>query len=112
MVVNGDFKTKLLFIASHEGSGTVVQVGPEVKDFAPGDRVMCGILQNPCGHCENCLGLEIFKQYCPNIARHLGVTMDGALADYVLADARTSVRIPDSVSIQTPAPMACAGCAV
>lgn len=112
MVINGDFKTKLPSIASHEGSGTVVQVGHEVKNFAPGDRVMVGIPQNPCGHCGDCLGPENFKQYCTNIAGHLGVTMDGAFADYLLADARTSVKLPDSISFQTAAPMACAGCTV
>lgn len=112
MVVHGDFKTKLPSIASHEGSGTVVQVGSEVKNFAAGDRVMCGIPQNPCGHCSDCLGPENFKQYCTNIAGHLGVTLDGAFADYVLADARTSVKLPDAVSFETAAPMACAGCTV
>ncbi|KAE9961476.1 hypothetical protein BLS_002007 [Venturia inaequalis] len=112
MVVNGDFNTKLPSIASHEGAGTVVEVGTEVKNFAPGDRVMVGIPQNPCGHCGDCLGPENFKQYCTNIAGHLGVTMDGAFADYLLSDARTSVKLPDAVSFQTAAPMACAGCTV
>lgn len=112
MVVKGDFKTKLPSIASHEGAGTVVQVGAEVKNFAAGDRVMVGIPQNPCGHCGDCLGPENFKQYCTNIAGHLGVTMDGAFADYLVADARTSVKLPDAVSFQTAAPMACAGCTV
>lgn len=112
MVVNGDFKTKLPSIAFHEGAGTVVQIGTDVRNFAPGDRVMVGIPQNPCGHCGDCLGPENFKQYCTNIAGHLGVTMDGAFADYLLADARTSVKLPDAVSFQTAAPMAYAGCTV
>lgn len=38
--------------------------------------------------------------------------MDGAFADYLLADARTSVKLPDAVSSQTAAPVACAGCTV
>ncbi|KAL8680482.1 MAG: hypothetical protein Q9186_003325 [Xanthomendoza sp. 1 TL-2023] len=109
MVSAGTFSTKLPCTASHEGCGEVVALGPSVKDFQKGDRVMAGIPYNRCGHCPDCLGPAEFKHYCPNLEGHLGVTTHGAFAEYMLADARESSRIPDTVTYETAAPMACAG---
>lgn len=41
-----------------------------------------------------------------------GVTRNGCFADYVVVDARTSAPLPDNVSFETAAPMACAGCTI
>ena len=112
MVQAGVMGTKLPCIASHEGTGTVVAAGSAVTDFKKGDRVMSGLPRNRCGHCHDCLGDESYRQYCPNISGHLGVTLDGAFADYHVADSRESCVIPDEVSFETAAPMACAGCTV
>ena len=104
--------TKLPCIASHEGTGVVVATGSAVTDFEKGDRVMSGLPRNRCGHCRDCLGDENYRQYCPNISGHLGVTLDGAFAEYHVADSRESCIIPDKVSFETAAPLACAGCTV
>ncbi|KAL8759323.1 MAG: hypothetical protein Q9199_000854 [Rusavskia elegans] len=109
MVSAGDFSTKLPCTASHEGCGEVVAWGSSVKDFKKGDRVMAAIPFHRCGHCPDCLGPEEFHHYCPNLEGHLGVTTHGAFAEYMLCDARVSSRIPDKVSYETAAPMACAG---
>lgn len=53
-----------------------------------------------------------FHQYCPNIDGHLGVTRDGAFAEYLTCDSRSSAVLPDKVSFETAAPMACAGSTV
>jgi propanol-preferring alcohol dehydrogenase len=112
MVSAGEFSTKLPCTASHEGAGTIVSAGSSVTNFKTGDRVMCGLPKQPCGYCPDCLGPENYRQYCRNIAGHIGVTMDGAFAEYVLVDARSSAKLPDSVSFETAAPLACAGCTV
>lgn len=112
MVAAGDFRTRLPCVASHEGSGTVVAVGSGVKDFEIGDRVMCGLPTHLCGHCRDCLGPENFRQYCTNLEGHTGVTRDGCFAEYALVDGVTSVKLPDAVSFETAAPLACAGCTV
>ena len=112
MVQAGIMGTKLPCIASHEGTGTVVATGSNVTDFKKGDRVMSGLPRNRCGHCHDCLGNEIYREYCPNISVHLGVTLDGAFAEYHVADSRESCIIPDQVSFETAAPLACAGCTV
>jgi Zn-dependent alcohol dehydrogenase len=50
MVQAGTFSTKLPCTASHEGSGTVVAVGSDVKEFKAGDRVMCGLVSRETDH--------------------------------------------------------------
>lgn len=110
----GDFKTQLPCTASHEGAGTVVATGSSVSasTFKPGDRVMCGILLHPCGRCADCQGPENYSQYCTNGEGYIGIMKDGAFAEYVVADARTSAKLPDKVSFETAAPLACAGSTV
>ena len=112
MVRAGIMGTKLPCVASHEGCGTAVAFGPAVTDFKPGDRVMAGLPRNRCGHCPDCLGDENYRHYCPNIAGHVGVTLDGAFAEYMIVDGRESSKIPDEVSFETAAPLACAGCTI
>lgn len=109
MVSAGIIGTKLPCIASHEGCGEVVGLGSSVKEFKKGDRVMAGLPMHRCGHCPDCLGPDELKRYCPNLKGHVGITIDGAFAEYLVVDARESSRIPDEVSYETAAPMACAG---
>ncbi|KAJ9626322.1 hypothetical protein H2203_003954 [Taxawa tesnikishii (nom. ined.)] len=101
MVQAGVFKTKLPCTASHEGAGTVVAVGESVTEFKEGDRVMCGSvsLKRP----------EKFTQYCPNSAGAVGVTTDGAFAEYVVVDSRATTPLPDKITFASAAPLACAG---
>ncbi|KAI1111428.1 GroES-like protein [Nemania sp. NC0429] len=110
MVAAGVFKSKLPQTASHEGSGTVVAVGDAVSSFAIGDRVMCGIPLHPCGACDDCTSpIESHRQYCTQTAGHIGVMTQGCAAEYVVTDARTTTKLPDSVSFLSAAPLACAG---
>lgn len=109
-VARGVFGTKLPVTASHEGSGTVVAVGPDVQNFQPGDRIMCGLPLHPCDSCLDCIGsTENWRQYCPNIEGQAGVHLDGCMAEYVRVDARTSTPLPEGVSFLAAAPLACAG---
>ena len=49
----GDLPTPLPIIGGHEGAGTVLEVGPGVRDLAPGDRVVASFLP-ACGRCRFC----------------------------------------------------------
>lgn len=80
-----------------------------MSNFKKGDRVMAGIMLNECNNCDSCRRGNDFQQYCPNISGLLGVTVDGAFAEYHVTDARTSCKIPDKVSYADAAPLACAG---
>ncbi|KAB5529035.1 chaperonin 10-like protein [Coniochaeta sp. 2T2.1] len=105
----GWYNTPLPCTASHEGAGTVVSVGSDVKDFQPGDRVICGMPLHPCGKCVPCTDPdEGVRQYCPAV-KFAGLGTDGFFADYVRIDARTTSHLPDSVSFLNAAPLACAG---
>ncbi|KAI1269549.1 GroES-like protein [Xylariaceae sp. FL1019] len=110
MVSSGVFKPTLPVTASHEGSGTVAAIGEAVTKFKVGDRVMCGIVLHPCGDCDECTStVEDRSRYCPNITGHVGVTIDGCAADYVIVDERTSTALPDEITFLSAAPLACAG---
>lgn len=110
MMQAGIMGTTLPCTASHEGCGTVVAAGSEVSDFTGGDRIMCHLVLNPCGKCEDCQQPESLLQYCTAAGRRgLGLQADGAFAEYVVCDARTSIKLPDEVGFETAAPLACAG---
>ncbi|CAG9984548.1 unnamed protein product [Clonostachys byssicola] len=103
------FGTQLPFIGSHEPAGIVVSVGSEVKGFKNGDRVGCINFDSCCGVCPDCLaGRPI---YCDN-PKMKGLTTDGAWAEYMVADARFIVNLPDSIDFPTAACLMCAGMSV
>jgi len=109
MVQSGTMRPPLPCTASHEGAGTVVALGTSVKTFTIGDRVMAGLMYHPCGTCAECLGPENYSQYCQRHAGFSGVTRDGFFATYARIDSVTAAKIPDNVTFETAAPLACAG---
>ena len=112
MVSAGIMGTPLPCIGSHEGAGTVVKLGNSVKGFELGDRVLCSLNYHRCHKCADCLGPETDQQYCQNTGGALGITIDGNFAEYVVADGRECTLLPDNISFQSAAPLACAGITV
>ena len=106
MVSAGVFGSKLPITGSHEGAGTVLAVGSSVKNFKPGDRVMCGLMKGPCGKCRTCQGPEDYRHYCPNSGPSTGILTDGAFAEYLVCEANQSSKLPEKVSFETAAPLA------
>ncbi len=83
-------------IPGHEWSGTVAEVGENVTDLAPGDRVVCeGII--PCLRCVRCKAGE--TNLCRNYDQ-LGFTRGGGYGEYVLAPRRAVHRLPEHVSLE------------
>lgn len=110
MVQKGIFEPPLPCTASHEGSGTVVAVGSSVDPSRVGQRVMCGLPYHPCGECEDCTqGPENRRQYCANVKKHCGVLGDGFFAEYAVVDGSNTTPLPDEVTFEAAAPLACAG---
>lgn len=64
----------------HEFYGEIVEVGREVKELAPGDKVS-GEGHIVCGYCRNCRAGR--RHQCVRTVG-LGVNTDGAFADYVV----------------------------
>ncbi len=97
-------------VLGHEFTGEVVEIGtiPEKLGlFKPGDRVTVDPLQ----YCNAC---EICKRSQVNLCEKktvLGVSVDGAFAEYVVSHLTGLHKLPDNISYEQGAltePLACA----
>lgn len=78
----------------HEFSGEIVDVGAEVRGFAPGDRVSAeGHVT--CGVCRNCRAGR--RHLCAN-SEGIGVNRSGAFAEFVCVPAFNVFKLPDVIS--------------
>jgi 2-desacetyl-2-hydroxyethyl bacteriochlorophyllide A dehydrogenase len=81
-------------IPGHEWSGTVAEVGSNVHDLEPGERVVCeGII--PCNRCRRCRAGE--TNLCETYDQ-LGFTRGGGYGEFVLAPRHVVHRLPEGVS--------------
>jgi alcohol dehydrogenase, propanol-preferring len=94
------------FIPGHEGVGIVTATGPGDTRHKTGDRVAIAWLGSACGHCSYCVaGWETLCEAQSNS----GYSIDGAYAEYAVADDHYVVSVPDSISSLEAAPLTCAG---
>lgn len=90
----------------HEPVGEIVELGSAVTTRKVGDRVGVPWLQNSCGRCEWCnRGRAMF------CAEQIGtgIQLDGGHAQYMLADANSTMLLPDEISFEEAACIFCAG---
>jgi 2-desacetyl-2-hydroxyethyl bacteriochlorophyllide A dehydrogenase len=81
-------------IPGHEWSGTIAEVGTNVDDLRPGDRVVCeGRI--PCGRCANCRAGE--TNLCANYDQ-VGFTRPGGYAELVAVPRKVVHRLPEGLS--------------
>jgi threonine 3-dehydrogenase len=66
-------------VVGHEFVGEVVEVGPNVNDFHPGD-IVSGEGHLVCGRCRNCMAGR--RHLCAH-TRGIGVSHPGAFAEYI-----------------------------
>jgi alcohol dehydrogenase, propanol-preferring len=105
---HGDWPVKPTppFIPGHEGVGIVEALGVGVSERKVGDRVAIAWLGHACGSCRYCVsGWETLCEQQQNS----GYSVNGAFAEYAVADARYVVPVPDGVSSLDAAPLTCAG---
>jgi propanol-preferring alcohol dehydrogenase len=96
----------LPFTPGHEGVGIVEQAGPDVTAVKVGERVALPWFGSACGHCGYCIdGRETLCEAQQNT----GYSVNGALAEYAIADSAYVVRVPDGVEPVDAAPLTCAG---
>jgi propanol-preferring alcohol dehydrogenase len=94
------------FTPGHEGVGVVEAIGAGVTERQVGDRVAIAWLGHACGACSYCVsGWETLCEQQQNS----GYSVNGAFAEYAVADARYVVPVPDAVSSLDAAPLTCAG---
>ncbi len=90
-------------IPGHEPAGIVVERGPGVHRVTPGTRVSVYHYRG-CGHCRRCLGGQIM--WCPE-RRGYGGPIHGSDADYLVTDERNCLPLPDDLSFDIGAMLAC-----
>lgn len=81
-------------ILGHEPSGVVAEVGRDVTQFRPGDRVVPHLFFT-CGDCYYCRAGS--QQQCANLKGILGVLCNGAFAEYFKVPSRNLFRVPEFV---------------
>ena len=93
-------------VPGHEVAGVVDEVGKDVIEWKPGQRVAVGWYGGHCGHCESCRrGDFLMCKY----AQVSGISYDGGYSDYMIAPRVALAEIPKELSYADAAPLMCAG---
>jgi L-iditol 2-dehydrogenase len=81
-------------VLGHEFGGTVARLGPGVRGFREGDRVVSETAAEICGNCLLCRTGRY--NLCPS-RKGFGYGLDGAMAQWVRVPARCLHNIPDTL---------------
>lgn len=92
-------------IAGHEPAGQIVKCGPGMRRFGEGDRVIVYHISG-CGLCNDCRRGYMIS-CTSNWRRAYGWQRDGGMAEYMLAEEKDLVALPDSLSYADGAQVAC-----
>src|SRR6476619_1900993 len=92
-------------IAGHEPCGQIIEVGPGLKRFRNGDRVIVYHISG-CGVCNDCRRGYMISCTSPFRAAY-GWQRDGGMASYILAEEKDLVALPDQLSYTDGAQVAC-----
>jgi len=98
--VEAEFQVSPPVVMGHELSGTIAEVGPDVKMVKPGDPV----LVNPVIYCGRCYYCERgFQQLCIAFRPLLGFESNGGYAEYVVIRERNVYKLPPHVDLEIAA---------
>jgi threonine dehydrogenase-like Zn-dependent dehydrogenase len=92
-------------IAGHEPCGQIVEMGPGCRRFKNGDRVVIYHISG-CGVCNDCRRgymISCTSEY----RRAYGWQRDGGMAEYLLAEEKDLVYLPDQLTYADGAQVAC-----
>lgn len=82
-ILKGEYPVLPGLILGHEAVGVIHEIGPGVKGYNIGDRVLVGAI-TPCGQCEACLSGNTSQCGGPLGGWRFGNTINGAQAEYML----------------------------
>lgn len=106
-IFNGHYAADSLpMIPGHEFTGTIAAVGPDVTGLQLGGKAVVD-MNIGCGRCFWCRRNEILN--CPDM-QQMGITMDGAFAEYIVVPARLVIPAPENMPFEVLAltePLAC-----
>ncbi len=122
-LVTGDIPMPFPVVGGHEGAGTVVEAGSEVKHVAEGDSVVLSFLP-ACGRCSYCArgmqnlcDLGMFLINGPQLdgtyrfhARGQGVgqmCLLGTFSEYTVVPAQSVVKVDDGTALDKAALVGC-----
>ena len=93
-------------IAGHEPCGQIVKTGPGCRGFAAGNRVIVYHISG-CGLCNDCRRGYMISCTSEQYRRAYGWQRDGGMADYLLAEEKDLLHLPDALSYTDGAQVAC-----
>jgi threonine dehydrogenase-like Zn-dependent dehydrogenase len=93
-------------IVGHEPCGQIVEVGPGCRRFKTGDRVIVYHISG-CGVCNDCRRGYMISCTSEKYRRAYGWQRDGGMADYMLAEEKDLIALPDSLTYADGAQVAC-----
>jgi propanol-preferring alcohol dehydrogenase len=106
-IVDGELEhPKLPLVLGHEIVASVVERGPSAVELQIGERVGMPWLGWTDQTCRYCLRGQ--ENLC-DAALFTGYTLDGGYAEYLVADERYCLRLPDRYPDVPAAPLMCAG---
>ncbi len=93
-------------IAGHEPAGQIVETGPGCRRFKTGDRVIVYHISG-CGVCNDCRRGYMISCTSEKYRRAYGWQRDGGMAEYLLAEEKDLILLPDELSYADGAQVAC-----
>jgi threonine dehydrogenase-like Zn-dependent dehydrogenase len=93
-------------IAGHEPAGQIVWTGPACRRFKEGDRVIVYHISG-CGVCNDCRRGYMISCTSAQYRRAYGWQRDGGMADYLLAEEKDLIALPDELTFADGAQVAC-----
>ena len=93
-------------VAGHEPAGQIVACGPGLRRFKKGDRVIVYHISG-CGLCNDCRRGYMISCTNEKYRRAYGWQRDGGMAEYLLAEEKDLVALPDSLTYCDGAQVAC-----
>ena len=106
-IVDGDLPPRREgIVPGHEVVGRVVARGAQVSRFQLGSRIGVPWLGGTCGHCAYCADGR--ENLC-DVPVFTGYDRNGGFAQYLVADARFCLPLPERYDDLHAAPLLCAG---
>src|ERR1700738_2950097 len=93
-------------IAGHEPAGVIVEAGPGCRRFKTDDRVIVYHISG-CGVCNDCRRGFMISCTSPDHRRAYGWQRDGGMAEYMIAEEKDLIQLPDSLTYADGAQVAC-----
>ncbi len=93
-------------IAGHEPAGEIVEAGPGCRRFNVGDRVIVYHISG-CGVCNDCRRGYMISCTNTRWRRAYGWQRDGGMAEYMLAEEKDLIALPELLTFADGAQVAC-----